>query len=305
MILITVALCLAAEPAWWSEDAVARNSALFGKAQARDADAFERASDQLETAKRAVGDLEVGAAIAGGGSIDPYVESLDRVLSGQFLRLQKHADLLSEDYARVFGAALAKASTGVAIGQPLAECKATSKIEMLMGKSPQCPGNDVSARLAASMDQDPELVAAISEILTIEWPVIEIRGEPQAPVAITGSERSVDAATIARKLQKGALAALDDERDIALEQLAEDLESENTTTQAAAVAKAAAVRETWRSGALKVGSKVRSDLTKLLTKSERKGGPGAVAMCANPQSLGGCGVPDVTRDVVALIANRD
>ena len=300
MFLFTLAL--AADALWWSEENVSRNSALFGKAQARDAEAYQRAQDQLESAKRAVGDLELGAAIVGGSAIDAYTETLDRQLSGQFLRLQKHADLLGEDYGRVFGDALESASKVVGAGQNITQCSATSRVEMLMGKSPKCPGTDVSAKLAASMDQDPKLIAAIAEILTIEWPAIEVKGTQQVASALTGTERSVDAASVARKLQKEALAALDDERDVGLEQLSEDLESTDPKVQAAAIEKAAAIRTEWRTQTQKIGTKVRVDLTKLLTKAAKKGGPAAVAICANPASLGGCGVPDVTRDVVALLA---
>ena len=303
MIPLFLTIAFAGDSAWWSEDAVSRASALFGKAQARDAEAYEKAQDQLEAAKRAVGDLELGAAIVGGGAVDPYAESLDRQLSGQFLRLQKHADLLGSDYASVFGDALKAAIAKVAPGQSVTECKVASKVEMLMGKAPKCAGTDLSAKLAAAMDQDPALIAAIGEILTIEWPKIDVKGTVQGGVSLTGSEQSVDAAALARKLQHDALAALDDERDIAIEQLSEDMESEDPKVQAAAVAKAATVKATWRAGVEKLGGKVRSDATKLLTKAAKKGGPTAVALCANPQNLGGCGVPDVTHDVLDLVAD--
>ena len=39
-----------------------------------------------------------------------------------------------------------------------------------------------------------------------------------------------------------------------------------------------------------------------LQRGEKKGGPAEVAWCANPEALGGCGLPDVTGDVLRMLA---
>jgi hypothetical protein len=54
----------------------------------------------------------------------------------------------------------------------------------------------------------------------------------------------------------------------------------------------------------KLGAKVKADTTKILSKHAKKGGPANVGLCANPAALGGCGVPDVTAEVLALIEAR-
>jgi hypothetical protein len=295
------AVALAADPLWWTEEGITRQSSLFGKAQARDADAFDQAQKELEAAKRLVGDLELGVAAVGGeGALAAYAEELGRSLSGQFLRLQKHADLLGTDYARVFGSAVDRAIPVVAEGQSVTECRPRSQVEALLGRGPRCPGVDVSGRIAARIDQDPELQAAIAEILSLDWPSVRVEGTAQSPLPLTGTERSVDVASLLRTVQGEELRALDDARDIAIEELSDDLDGEDREAKEAAVKQAAAARATWARGVAALGTRTRATARKALDKAAKKGGPVAVALCPNPAGLGGCGVPDATAEVLAL-----
>lgn len=300
--LLLIALAPAEAPLWWTEEGVTKASSWFGKAQARDAEAYDAAGDQLSKAKGLVGALELAdALLTPDAARATYFASLDRSLTGQFMRLQKHTDLLGGDYSRVFGAAVERALPVVAKAQTVTQCISVSKVEAMMGKSPRCPGADISAKVAAIVDEDKELQGQVASILTVDWPKIEVTGTVQAAIPLTGAERSVDVATLARALRKAELQELDDAREAALEQIEEEIESADTATKQAGIVKGEAIRKEWRDSVAALGAKLWPESKKKLEKAAKKGGAAAVALCANPQGLGGCGLPDVTGEVIELL----
>ncbi len=290
-----------APPSWWTEDGITRNSALFGRAQARDAKAYEVAQKALDGAKRAVGSLELADALmAPDAARATYLTGVDRQLSVQFLRLQKHADQLGEDYSRMFGAAVERALPVVSAGATVTECTQIGKMEAMLGRGPRCDGTDISGKVAAAIDQDAELKRQVEDLLTIDWPAIALQGAPQTPVALTGTERTVDAAALARLVAGEQLRLLDETREAAIEELGEALGSPDPSVKGPAVAKGEEIRTTWRKGVAAVGTRLWPDVKKKLEKAAKKGGPAKVALCANPVALGGCGVPDATAEVLAV-----
>lgn len=300
MIVLFLVQFASAEPAlWWTEGGITSASALFGKAQARDAKGYDAVQASLAAARKAVGDLELGTALL---AADParaaYLEKLDRSLSGQFLRVQKHVDLLGADYSRVFGAAVERALPTVAPGQTVVQCTQISQVEAMLGKGPRCPGTDISAKVAAAIDADLALQSQIGSILSVDWPGISVQGEVQAAVPLTGAERSVSVAAVARALRGDELRELDDQREAALEQLSEALNGSDRAAKEAAVKEGEAIAARWRASVGELGKKLWPEVKKKLEKAAKKGGPAAVALCANPAALQGCGVPDVTDDVV-------
>ena len=292
-------LALAESPAWWTEQGVTRASALFGRAQARDSEAYDHAQDQLARAKSLVGALELAdALLAPTAGRATYFSAMDRSLTGQFMRLQKHTDLLSVDYSRVFGAAVERAITRVAGEQTVTQCTSISKVEAMMGKGPKCPGTDISARLAAALDGDLVLQGQVASILTVDWPKIELSGVVQPIEPLSGIESTVDVAALARVMRADVLRDLDDEREAALEQIAEELSSADKVVKQAAIAKGEIIRTAWRSSVAAVGAGLWPEVKKKIEKGAKKGGPSGVGLCVNPQPLGGCGAPDVTAAVL-------
>ncbi len=301
--MLILPLALAADPLWWTEDGIATKSELFGKAQSRDADAFQKAQGELERAKKLVDDLELGIALVGTDAARlAYLDSVDRELSGQFLRLQKHTDLLGEDYSRNFGAALERAMPSVAKGQTVTQCQQTSAALAALGRPARCPGRDISADLAAVMDKDVELQGAIASILSVDWPHVQLAGSPQAAVAWTGSERTVDAASLARALAAEAIKAAAYDRELLNEEVEDDVSSPDAATREAALAKALAAREAYMEAVRTAAASGLKKTKSAVEKAAKKGGPAAVALCFNPPGLGGCGLPDATADVLALLA---
>ncbi len=305
VLILMLAPAFAEQPLWWGEEAVSARSELFGKAQARDAQAYEDAQDQLAKARRAVGELEIADALLAPEAVRGlYLSELDRDLSGQFLRLQRHTDMLSEDYARTFGAAVSRAIVVVAEGKSVAECTQTSAVERAMGKRPRCRGTDISARISKTIDQDKTLEAEVTSLLTVDWPTVRVTGKTQPLVAFLGTERSVSVAAVARAMRKEELRELDDIRGAAMEQLSEGLESADRSVKEAAVKEGQAVSDAWRKSVAAVGAGVWPELKKKIEKGKRKGAPQDIGLCANPVELGGCGVPDATREVLALFAEE-
>lgn len=304
MILLLMVARLSAEPVvWWTEESISARSELFGKAQARDAQAYELAQTQLAKARRAVGDLELADALLPPDAARArYLSELDRSLSGQFLRLQRHTDLLGEDYARSFGAAVQRGVTLVADGRTVVECTQVSAVERAMGKGPRCPGTDISAKVAATIDKDLVLAAEVTSLLSVDWPSIAVSGAAQPLVPLLGTARSVSVASVARALRKDELRDLNDAREAAMEQISEELSSPDRATKEAAIKKGEDITAAWRMGVATLGAKIVPELKKKLEKGKRKGAPVDVALCVNPEALGGCGVPDATAEAIAVLA---
>lgn len=301
LLLVLTLTPLAGEPAYWSSDTIAAGSAQFAKAQGRDAGAYERAQDALEKGKRAVADLDMGVALVGSPeALVAYDTSQRRALAGQFLQLSKHADLLADDYSRIFGDAVQRALPTVGKGFDVKECTGGSAIEAMMHRSPKCAGKDLSPALIAAIDGDPKLTAAIKDILTVEWPVIALPTAPQAVIPLTGTVVSVDAAALARALRGDDVKAAQDSYEADIEQI--DSDAETDAAKKAAIAQGEAIRARWTSAMNALGADVIAKAKKSLTKAEKKGGPAAVGVCPNPAALGGCGVPDVTAAVVAALS---
>ncbi len=299
--MFLIPLALAADPLWWTESGIALKSELFGKAQARDAEAYEKAQGELERAKRMVSDLELSVAALGApGDARDYLEGIDRALSGQFLRLQKHTDLLGDDYSKNFGAAVERALPVVAKGLTVTECKQTNAALAMLGREPKCAGRDISADVARALDADAALQAAIRSILEVDWPSIALPSAPQPPTPWTGSSRSVDVATVVRALAGESIRAADDERDVALEAISDELDSSVASTKQAGIDAALAAEATWAKAVYAAATPALARLKKSVEKAAKKGGPAEVALCHNPEALGGCGLPDVTAEVLAL-----
>jgi hypothetical protein len=298
--MLLAPLALAAEPAFWSADAVSGASALFARAQARDGEAYEKASSSLEHAKADVADLDLAVAWLGSPpELTAYAAGLRRQLAGQFLRLQKHVDLLGADYSRVFGAAVERALPSVGAGWQLTECAPRGMAAMLGRPGAGCPGRDLSPALAAAVDADLALKKEIDSILAVEWPSVTVAGDTRQATPVTGEKRWVNAAKIARTLGAEALRDAETERDAAIEAL--DLEAEDEGERRDAIARAEVARRQWASKLAGLGVADRARLKKALEKAAKKGGPAEVGLCANPAGLGGCSGEDVTASVVGLL----
>lgn len=286
----------AATPAYYHPDDVSKKSAAFSAVADSMGPAFEERDGKARAAGAAVASLELGVALLGDAapaSLVKWTESTRRTVNGQFLRLQKHVDLLQEDYSRVFMAALDRAKPAVLVGYDAKECAASGIIAM-MGRT-TCEGQDLNAGFAAIIDRDAVLAKDLADIAGVEWPSVDAPSAPQEAVALTGTARWVDGGALAQAVIPLVIEA---RRDKLEGQLDAVLEDGNT---AEAVAKAKTLRAAWQASLADDGARLRGVVVPTLERLAKKGGPAEVAWCANPVALGGCPGENATKQVIAAL----
>ncbi len=297
---LLLAAALAAPAGHYHPDNVAAKSRVFASAAEASGPAFEAAQDALGRVGRGLAQLEIGAALLGDrapAGFDAWATGIRRTATGQYLRLQKHVDLLGDDYSRVFGDALTRAVA--AEKGDLVECTGGSGIQALMRRpgATACPGEDRNGALARRIDADAELSKAVAAINAVPFPEVGVEPKTWAPATVTGAARWFDVATVARKAAGPAL-----ERDAqALEAALAPLESGIDAGDAAAVAEAERARAAYEAALATHGAALLEAAAKALDKA----GLSDVGACPNPASLGGCAGADATKDVLAaLLADK-
>lgn len=294
-LLVTAAL--AAPAGHYHPDNVAAKSRVFATAAEASGPAFQSAQDELARISGALQTIEVGAALLGERAptgFDDWANGVRRTATGQFLQVQRHVDLLGEDYGQVFGAALERALE--AEGGQLAECSGGSGIQALMRRpgGSSCPGEDKNGSLARRIDQDPTLKKEVAAINEVPFPAVGVDSRTWAPVAVTGTTRWFDVAAVARRFGGVAL-----EREAGrLEAAVAPLEARIAAGDATAVGDAETARAAYEAALAGVGA----GLLEAATKSLDKAGMSDVGACANPAALGGCTGEDATKAVLEALS---
>lgn len=289
----------AAEPAWYHPDEVAGASAVFQQAAGEIAPRYQALEDDLRRLSRPLEDLELATALAG-DRLSPdsraYAETTRRAAAVAHLQAQRHVDLVQEDYARVFGAALQRALSEVGKGYTVKECSGGGGVQAMMGRSRSCEGKDLNAALARAIDQDAQLQAEVAEINAVPWPEVEIQGAEQPVVPLTGSGGWFSLATVARSLWSSRLVDRSDDLDRELAPIDDEIEA----GEASALARAQEARAGYESALAADGEVLLALLQEALAKKAKKGGDDLGA-CINPVELGGCPGPDRTAEVLGLV----
>ncbi len=282
-------LAAAAEPAWYSPDAVAQASTLFGRVAQRTGPAFETTQDDLRVVSRALEDLETSTYmvqdIAPSGFLD-WSTGNRRWINGQFLVLQRDIDGIQDRYVEAFSSAVDRAVAVEVRARPVSECK-MSKVEAMMGKK-GCEGKDISAALAKRIDQDTVLDKAIADINAQPWPRVSPKVEQWAPAPLTGAGHTVDFGALTRALWKDRVKV----HRAALNQALEEGKAED----------APAARAAYEAALLKEGQALREALVPALGRYAKDGGPADVALCPNPPAFGGCSGEDITKPLLERLA---
>ena len=190
--IATHSSALAGTPAFYHPDDIAAKSAQFAAASDAVGPRYEAGDKQVEQLGKATGRLEVGTALLGAKAspeLQTWTSDTRRQLTGQYMRLQKHVELIGDDFSHVFGAALSRVLPTVAAGKDAKEC-AASGVAAMMHRT-DCSGEDLNKALAEAIDKDTQLQKDLKDILSVEWPTVAIPPQAQAVVAVTGSERWV------------------------------------------------------------------------------------------------------------------
>lgn len=290
-----IAAAMAGEAAYYHPDDVAKASALFGKVAESMGPAFEERQGKIEGVGEALAQLELGVGLLGKAApaeLRAWSESTRRKIVGEKLRLQKHVDLLQDDYGRVFGDALKRALPTVSKGYTVTECGATG-VYAMMGKT-NCKGVNLNPPLAAALDADAGLQKELASIASVEWPSFDVPSQPQSVVALTGTTRWVQGGALAQAFLAAPIKARQDTLEAALDKLAPD------ELGAADLNAALALKQTYLDGLGTDGEAFRAALSSALGRA-KKTAPAEVGWCANPVALGGCPGEDVTAQVKSLL----
>ena len=292
---ILLAAAVAGTPAFYHPDDIAAQSARFREVSESIQPKFERGQDAVARYSNALADLEIAVGLLGADlpeGLSSWSQLTRRQVTGQYLRLNKHAELVQEDFSKVFLDALARALPKVTAGRDAVECQATGVVAMMHRTT--CTGEDLNGPLAKALDVDGQLGRELTSILSIDWPSISVEPKAQPVVALTGTTRWVDLATLGRSFLAARLAARLDafERELA------PLEDALAAKDPAAIKAAGAKKATYLAALGADGAVLRAAVAEAL---KAKGAPAAVGVCANPKTLGGCDGEDVTLAVVTLL----
>lgn len=297
MIPLLLALPLAADlPAgWYNPDAVAAASELYHRYADALSPRFEAAQRDLGRGGEALAELELGVLLLGDQAspeLQAFYTSTRRHAAHNYLRVQAHVSLLEDDSSATFGAALDRAVEALGARYRLAECTPAAGLAAITGPgatSRSCEGEDLSPALAALMDQDPTLQAAVDEILGIDWPGTTLQTQAMAAVPVGGEDGWVRLGIVGSVLLGKQL----EQHTVALERALAPLERGLEAKDPAALAEAQAARAVYEQAIAEDGQA----LLAALERSLRKQGV-AVGVCANPPELGGCPGADRTDELL-------
>jgi len=296
---LTVGAHAAPTAGHYHPDQVAQKSEVFHQAAVALGPRFDDVQGALARLGRALEGLDLAVATLGTDAppeLVDYAAATRRTATGQYIQVQRHVDLVQEDTARTFEAALARAVDGLGSEYDLEEC-GVSGVAAMMGRGGSCKGTDLNPRLAEALDADPELRADVGEIAEVPWPEVTVASTPQPVVPVTGTARWVAMHALVKAFADPSLDGHTEDLEDALAPLEDGL----AAGDAKAIATAEKHRATYEAALAADGQVLRSALKDALEKAEKKGGLREVGLCANPGELGGCAGEDVTREVIAAM----
>jgi hypothetical protein len=309
LLLALSTLAYADSAGFYHPNDIATASALFGRAADSAGVTFEERSAKAEGIAGALRDYELALdLLAVRAPVDEHVrlEELDRQFNREFAVLQVFSDAMMDDFMREFEASLERALADLPGAIPcereIADGPQIPGMRTRTKANPECRGEDLNARLAATMDADPTLGAAIAEILALEWPDLSVNPSAQTPSG--GGERHVHVDALLRAGARSALRDIDadDEQarlpfEAAIEEGASKEELERLVADAQRVTEQTATRR----GAL--AAPVLAAASKVTAKWTKKGEP-ATGWCANPVLFGGCTGADDTGELVPRLLEQ-
>lgn len=293
---ILIAVASAGTPAFYHPDDIAARSARFREVSEAIAPKFERGQDVVARYSNALADLEIGVALLGEAApegLATYAQLTRRQVTGQYLRLNKHSELVQEDFSGVFLDALSRALPKLSAGKDVVECKATG-VEAMMHQT-SCKGENLNEPLARLIDADGQLGRDIASILSIEWPSVTVDPKAQLVAPLTGTQSWVDLATLGKAFASARLEARKDAFEHELAPLEDGLDAKD----AGAIKAAGEKKEAYLTALGGDGALLRAATQGALGRARNL--PAAVGLCANPAALGGCTGEDVTRQVIEVL----
>ncbi|MEL6346486.1 MAG: hypothetical protein AAFV53_25470 [Myxococcota bacterium] len=305
LLLFTLTLTAnAGSPAYYHPDDVAAKSERFRSAASKTAPDFEKAQSDLSRLGKQMEQMELAVSMLGDQapeSLKMWSAETQRTVNGQYLQIQRHVDLLQEDFSTIFGDALNRALIPLGTGTDVEECSPGGGISSMMRRgnaSGGCEGADLNPTLARALDQDPQLAAALDEIYGIPYPPLGVTPKEQPSIPLTGSGKTVQLALVARVFMNDRIT----QRLEVFEASLAPLERELSANESSAIEEAASLKAAYAQALAEDGQVLQDAMAASLSKAAKKEPMfGEIALCANPEALGGCSGEDVTREVVAFL----
>lgn len=306
LLWLAIQPALAGAPGYYHPDDIAGKSQQFAQAADAMGPAFDEVQMTLSRLGRSLEALERSTALLGDAAppeLAVWFEQTQRSVTGQYLQVQKHVNLLGEDYATVFTEAVSRAVAQVSANHALTECTQSGGVSSMLrrsasGASTTCSGTDFNDVIATAIDADPLLRADVTELNALEWPSITIEPVAQPVAPVTGTARYVMVGRLAKKY-------LEDHADARLEAFEDALspiEDDVNAGDPEAIAEAGRLKEAYLAGLAEDGAVLRAALETSLAKAGKKvPGLSEVGLCANPAGLGGCEGEDITSIVMDLL----
>lgn len=302
MIWLLIPFATAGEPGYYHPDKIAANSEQFARFSAALAPNFDTLQGQLGRWSSPVESLERGVLLLGDRapeSLTTYASDTRRTLVHQYLTAQAHVTLVEEDSANTFGDAMAAALAPFEADYTLTECGETMNLVSLAGPGgrakARCDGENLNVPIAESLDANAELVAAVDEMIALEWPQVMLEVAEQPATALTGSDGYIQLAQMADALDGRVL----DSMATTLEDKLAPVEDRIADGEEAALAEAEAIRERYELAMAERGGQILDAVAKVLEKEDIE-----VGVCANPEALGGCPGEDRTKELVPSLVGH-
>lgn len=262
-------------------------SQQYARASASAGAAFQDVEGKAGRMARALLAYEESLYLLGGRAPEAAWEDF-RATKKRFNRqkavVDAFATTMMEDFDATFGAALERAAaTFPGAAQCLTEVpvgRALPGMPRRTEKNPDCTGDDLNGEVAAAMDADPELVAAVDEILALEWPPLDVPAEPMPAV---GDGPWIPVSPWFRAAMGPTLTAIDraDERERMRFEAALEQNTSKEDLRALAEEARALTESTGRAKA-----EAAAPVLKALDRLAKKKQPHA--WCVRPEALGGC-----------------
>ncbi|MCB9765511.1 MAG: hypothetical protein H6739_37400 [Alphaproteobacteria bacterium] len=298
--LVFAALAGDAPAGYYHPDRVAASSLTFARYAEALGPKFEEVQGTLARTGEDLAELEQALLLAGDRAPEgtrAWYEDQRRKLTHGYLRTQAHVSFLEEDSLATFSAAMERALADVGGPYSLTECAGATGIAAMTGPgrsgASKCEGVDLNDPIAKAMDADAALTKAVDEILGVEWPEVAPEPAPQPLIAITGTAEVVALAPLARALIGDKLDAHAAQFEAELAPLERGIESKD----AEAIEAAAQVRARYEAAVTAEGQALLAALDKRAPKLNKE-----LALCVNPQSLGGCEGPAPSEALLNLLA---
>lgn len=291
----------AAEPAYYSPDAVAGASATFARFADVAAPHFETLQLELAKSAKSIDVLDTSVNLLGDRvtpELTAYRDGMRRDLTKGYMQAQAHVGWFEDASTSIFTQALERELKALEGQYELNVCRARTGMSAITGPSSsmkQCDGKDLNPQLAKKLDASKALTDVVDQLTSEPWPSVQVQGTEQAVLPWIGSQDYINLALVDRALSermKDFNQALDDE----LLPLEDALADTKTEDGKAALAKADALRETYESDVAGWGNTLLGLIEKPLDKKGLE-----LGLCANPESLGGCVGTDRTKEAIEIL----